>query len=72
MSGYRWSSHAYIHTYTHIDSLLFKSCNGAPIGIEEALDFLLLHLPEESLPARFDPRGRNFDVVLPDNANASG
>ena len=29
------------------------------------MDYLLLHLKEKDLPAQYDPRGRNFDVVLP-------
>ena len=40
------------------------------MGVEEALDYLLLHLPEEQLPPRFDPRGRNFDVVLPSTSES--
>ena len=48
------------------------SCNGAHVGVEEALDYLLLHLPEEQLPKRFDPRGRNFDVVLPGSSGGMG
>lgn len=48
------------------------SCNGAHVGVEEALDYLLLHLPEEQLPKRFDPRGRNFDVVLPGSSSGGG
>ena len=37
---------------------------GGDIGAEEVVDWLLLHLREEDLPAAFDPRGRNLDVVV--------
>ncbi|EWM20317.1 atp-dependent rna [Nannochloropsis gaditana] len=50
----------------HAVHVLRKSANGGAWGgPEEVVDYLLLHLKEEALPAQFDPRGRNFDVVLP-------
>jgi hypothetical protein len=36
------------------------------------VDYLLLHLKEEALPAQFDPRGRNFDVVVPTVGRTGG
>lgn len=44
-------------------SSAFHRCGG-DIGAEEVVDWLLLHLKEEDLPAAFDPRGRHLDVVV--------
>lgn len=39
----------------------------AAVGADEtaALDWLCRHVPESELPAAFDPRGKQLDVVLP-------